>query len=157
MLETKYFEAKIERIPFSECWLWSGHRKKGGYGEFSVGGKGKFCNALAHRIMYTLHHGPIPDGLHIMHTCHNGHLGCVTPWHLEAGTQLENNRAKAEAGKSKGELNHQSKLTGDDVAAIRAEYVPRIVTQRALAKKYGVNQALIWAILHRRIWQHIDG
>ena len=154
--QLKNFELRIERIPFSECWLWSGRRDKNGYGQFSVGGNGKLWAASSHRIMYTLHHGPIPDGLHIMHTCHNGHLGCVTPWHLKAGTHDDNMKGKAENGKQKGEQNHNSKLTDDDVAAIRAEYVPRVVTQRALAKKYGVGQPVINCVVNRKTWQHID-
>ena len=150
------FEAKIERIPFSECWLWSACRLKNGYGKFGVGGNGKWHTVLAHRVMYTLHYGPIPDGLIIMHTCHNGHLGCVTPWHLKAGTHDDNMEGMAENGTQKGEQNPGSKLTDDDIAAIRAEYMPGVVSQYALAEKYGVCQQVISGILRRRIWRHVD-
>ena len=36
---------------------------------------------------------------------------------------------------------------------IRARYIPRIVSQRDLAKEYGVNQKVIWAIVNNKNWR----
>jgi hypothetical protein len=76
------FEANVERVPFLECWVWTGRVKSGGYGEVS--------RYYAHRVAYELYVGPIPAGLHIDHLCMN--KWCVNPNHLEPVTLAENTR-----------------------------------------------------------------
>jgi hypothetical protein len=83
------------------CWLWQGPLTAGGYGTTTaVGKKGP---AKAHRVAYEVLVGPIPDGLHLDHLCHNAdldcpggrscvHRRCVRPDHLEPVTLDENNR-----------------------------------------------------------------
>jgi hypothetical protein len=44
----------------------------------------------ASRIAWTLAHGPIPDGLNVLHTCDN--VICVNVRHLYLGTQKDNVR-----------------------------------------------------------------
>ena len=55
----------------------------------------------------------------------------------------------------RGEAHAQAKLTAEDVRAIRREYVPCVVRQRDLARKYGVNQSVICLILQRKSWGHV--
>jgi hypothetical protein len=88
------FETKIERVPFTACWFWSGSTMGGDsvggrYGQFRSA-KPPHRSALAHRISYEHWNGPIPDGLQIHHICHQPL--CVNPLHLEAVTQDENLR-----------------------------------------------------------------
>lgn len=68
----------------TECWLWTGAKKGRGYGAAYVNGK----TTIAHRAVYELMKGPIPDGMTLDHLCRN--RGCVNPAHLEPVTNKEN-------------------------------------------------------------------
>lgn len=68
------------------CWEWTGSRRPDGYGQIHVGGK----NRRAHRVVYELMVGPIPEGLTIDHLCRN--RACCRPDHLEPVTRAENTR-----------------------------------------------------------------
>ncbi len=70
------------------CWLWKGGKTKGGYPQFSVGGK----NVLAHRWAYQEFVEEIPDGLTIDHVKAWGctSRACVRPDHLQPVTNGEN-------------------------------------------------------------------
>lgn len=77
-----------------ECWVWTGFINRGGYGSFSLGIRnGKRQNTRAHRLSFELANGPIPDGAHIDHMCHN--KACVRPSHLRAVNRKENHENRA--------------------------------------------------------------
>lgn len=88
---------KVARGGPDECWPWTGFvSDDNGYGQFWDGKR----LVRAHRFGYEMAHGPIPDGLVIDHTCHNGsgctdvpceHRRCCNPAHLEATTRTINN------------------------------------------------------------------
>jgi hypothetical protein len=61
------------------CWIWAGS---------SWRGYGRIDRVPAHRAMYELCIGPIPDGLQLDHLCREP--GCVNPLHLEPVTSGEN-------------------------------------------------------------------
>lgn len=52
----------------------------------------------------------------------------------------------------RGENNHNAKLTAADATAIRREYRRGGVSQRQLARKYGVAQSTVRRILKRELW-----
>ncbi|GGV36732.1 hypothetical protein GCM10010293_40160 [Streptomyces griseoflavus] len=81
------------------CLLFTGTLSNTGYGQISVGG----TPTLAHRAMYELTVGLIPEGMFLDHTCHNRdascaggytcqHRRCVNVAHLEPVTGAENTR-----------------------------------------------------------------
>jgi hypothetical protein len=78
------FWSKVDKS--GDCWLWTGHRLSGGYGQFMVK-KGQ--RVVAHRFSYELASGPIPTGLQLDHryTCPKN---CVNPEHLRPATQKQN-------------------------------------------------------------------
>lgn len=66
------------------CLLWTGALNPNGYGKMQVGD----LDTGAHRVSYTEHVGPIPDGFEVDHLCKVRH--CIEPTHLEAVTSAEN-------------------------------------------------------------------
>lgn len=81
------------------CLLYTGTLNNRGYGQISVDG----APMLAHRAIYELTAGPIPDGMALDHTCHNQdascmggdsclHRRCINVEHLEPVTGAENTR-----------------------------------------------------------------
>lgn len=88
-----HISAKIARAD-TGCWLWTASfDRANGYGKIwmpSVGAMRK-----AHRVIYELLVGPIPDGLTLDHLCLV--TACVNPAHLEPVTMAENIRRKPRA------------------------------------------------------------
>lgn len=73
------------RIQFTEdCWFWTGNQNPKGYGLIFF----KHSSFLAHRVMYTLHKGEIPEELVIDHLCRT--RNCVNPSHLRTLSAVEN-------------------------------------------------------------------
>jgi len=77
------FTSKVSKQP-NGCWLWTGAKNDGGYGQLRTNGLTQY----AHRLAYETFVGPIPDRLQIDHLCRT--RLCVNPAHLEAVTQREN-------------------------------------------------------------------
>jgi len=67
------------------CWEWIASRDPNGYGRIWAEGSRV---VMAHRLVYEMVVGPIPDGLFLDHLCRN--RGCVRPDHLEPVTCREN-------------------------------------------------------------------
>lgn len=76
------FAAKIEKN--GDCWQWKAGLVGGGYGQFHFSGRPNY----AHRWLYQVVVGHIPDGMTLDHLCRN--RKCVNPLHLEVVTRGEN-------------------------------------------------------------------
>jgi len=70
--------------PLSGCHIWHGPSVNGGYGHLRYHGQ----KWLAHRLAWTLKHGPIPDGMILCHRCDERR--CCNPDHLFLGTRGDN-------------------------------------------------------------------
>ena len=54
-----------------------------------------------------------------------------------------------------GSINGQSKLTEPQIAEIRRRFALGDISQRALAREYGVSFGLIHLIVRNKLWQHV--
>jgi hypothetical protein len=106
---------KVERIPFSTCWFWTGSLDIYGYGRL----RGTVNNVpwfkFAHRASYEHFVGPIPEGKDILHHCDNP--CCINPEHLYPGDPAQNGIDKKLRGRARttphpGVLNGMFGRTG---------------------------------------------
>ena len=88
----------------SDCFEWHGSTNGRGYGVTYVDRK----QWRVHRLAYTMTKGEIPEGMVVMHLCHNPL--CCNPDHLEAGTQKENMQMSLKAGRLTGRKGHSRRL-----------------------------------------------
>lgn len=135
-----------------DCLVWTKHVNKSGYGSVWHNGK----NRDVHRVSYELHHGEIPDGMRILHSCDN--RPCINPDHLSPGTQKQNMDDMAMRGRDKkvsGVTHHYAKLSPEIAAEIRRRYKPycRKNSSCALAREFGVSQMSVWALLKGETWK----
>jgi len=80
------FLARIKDYSNTEmCWEWTGGKRARGYAKFH---RGKSLSA--HRYVYSITIGRIPEGMEVHHTCLN--KSCVNPSHLELKTLDEHRR-----------------------------------------------------------------
>lgn len=61
-----------------------------GYGRMQWRDNGGNVGCPAHRLMYEIFRGPVPEGLDMDHLCRN--RACCNPWHVEPVTRKENVR-----------------------------------------------------------------
>jgi hypothetical protein len=141
------FWAKVEKT--DTCWLWRGAIQLG-YGRFTPTPE-RYARP-AHRLSWTLVHGPVPDGLCVCHKCDV--RNCVNPEHLFLGTQKDNvadmlakgrgNRKGQPRPNSKGARNHRARLTDDEADCVRVLLLSG-ADKNYIAKYFGVD----WNVIHR--------
>ena len=128
------FWAKVQKG--EGCWEWQASLNPKGYGIF----KFRRQSQASSRVAWILTNGEIPEGLHVLHDCHNAK--CCNPAHLHLGTNLQNHQEKAEAGRGR-----KRELPPDTVAVIKADldagHFPATV-----AKKFNSNRTTVNLIKH---------
>lgn len=136
----QYIEERIERVPFSGCWVWMGSLVYG-YGQASRGDK----SIRAHRLSYETYKGPVPKGMCVCHTCDNP--CCVNPDHLFLGTHKDNAEDKVKKGRQQ---------RGLDLSSITPEAVQAILqapgTQREIAASFGLVHSTVGLIKRGTHW-----
>lgn len=156
--------SKAEPIPFCGCVIFTGAHTPKGYGVIYHNGRQRY----AHRVMYELTRGPVPEGKFVLHRCDVP--SCINPDHLFIGTAMDNSRDMVKKGRASkywlgkaspsrgkridalsGDGNGMAKLSRSNVAAIRAD-LSQGLPQTYVAKKYGVHQSHISRIYRRESW-----
>jgi hypothetical protein len=128
---------KIEKVDgyfVTKCWKWLRPWRAKGYGEVQYKDK----RYRAHRFSYETFNGPIPSGHVVRQACTN--VWCVNPAHL---------LVEPEAKKSR---QGNRKLTTQQVHEIKELIVVRQLSMKAIAKRYDVSPAAIYAIKSGRSW-----
>lgn len=147
------FMRKIEMVPEAGCWLWiASTYPDGRYGKFCMG-RGEYDGA--HRASWRIFKGAIPPGAFVLHRCDVSL--CCNPAHLFIGSAQENMDDKTSKGRHKcpkGEEQWKAKLTEDSVREIRRMHAEG-VTQRAIAKLFGVTFNAVWDVVHRKNWKSV--
>ena len=137
-------EELLRSIKTSEgCSNWS-HGTSHGYGEVILDGK----SMTAHRAVWLLTKGPIPEGMLVCHRCNN--KLCINPDHLYLGTIAQNT---IDAGKD-GLLKRNSgsfkgKYYEGEVWLMRKLKVAGI-TYAKIGKMFKTNRSTIWCILNNK-------
>ena len=150
------FLTKFEKRNQDECWEWKGTKHNAGYGLFSIGGK----NVLAHRVMWEIENGPIPEGdfrgtMCVCHKCDN--RICVNPDHLFIGTARDNvldMYSKKRDNTKRGEDHPRAKLSDLEVRHIK-ELLAAGCWQTEVAAALDVSPKTINHISCGRRWAHI--
>lgn len=78
----RVFRRNVEKT--DNCWIWKGYISPYGYGRLTFNGKAQ----PAHRFVYEILKGPVPEGMVCDHLCRN--RACVNPDHIEIVTHRVN-------------------------------------------------------------------
>ena len=146
-----WIERNLSKPDERGCRHWLRARTEKGYGVVSVA-RTKIRRVT--RILWEHAHGPIPSDAFICHHCDAP--SCCELSHLFAATNAGNMRDCDEKGhRPKGEKHWRARLSEADVRAIRARSAGG-ETQAAIAAHFGVDQALVSRIVHRKLWAHVS-
>jgi len=150
--------AKVDRSGGPDsCWPYheTGRNPKG-YGKIGTGGR-EGQEMPASRAAWIVTHGPILDGLHVLHSCPEGdNPACCNPAHLRLGTPADNSADMVARGRNlRGEQAKSAKLAAAHVIDIRARFDAGTATQTELGREYGVSNITIFDIVRRKTWRHL--
>lgn len=153
------------------CWEWTASKDRKGYGMFSMGGSrnqdGTRRNSMtgAHRASYLIFNGDIPKhdshhGICVLHKCDNP--GCVNPEHLFLGTNMDNVHDMDAKGRRvtvsiSGSQHANAVLNEKQVLEIKEIIKSKSLTQRQIAKMYGVANSTVNHIKTGRLWGNLTG
>jgi hypothetical protein len=138
-------------------------RRELGYGRKMIAGK----RWISSRYAWTREHGPIPDGMWVLHHCDN--RACINVDHLYLGDIRQNTRDRHSRGRDatgdrngsrlhphrrpRGELMPTSRLTEAQVRAIRS--AAGNTSQKAMARLYGVGATTIRRVVRGETWRSV--
>jgi hypothetical protein len=150
ILELKdIYEDKYIPVTESGCWLWLLGLDSAGYGKCKIHGE----MFGAHRVLWMMSNGAIPDGLFVLHKCDV--TCCVNPSHLYLGTHQDNiaDRERRNRGSKKdGERNPSSKLKEVDIMEI-LDLINAGVGHKEISVVFNVTQQTIYNVAIKKTWR----
>lgn len=137
------YRAKVI-VSEDDCWGWTGTTSKFGYGLLYTNGRQEF----AHRVSWSIQHGPVPTGLNVLHHCDNP--PCSRPDHLFVGDDRANMLDRDMKGR-----HGTAKLKPADIRSIRArrQTGERL---RTIAGDFGIVESQVSDIARRLAWKHVE-
>lgn len=145
--------ARWGRAPFPQA-LKQNNKGKYGYKQVNLGkGSGAYESFEVQQLVALVFHGPKPTPEHqVAHG--DGNPANNHRDNLRWATPAENASDKESHGTViRGEQNHGSKLTEDDVLEIRS--LIGTIPQSQIAKRFGVSESSITMIKQRKHWSHV--
>jgi hypothetical protein len=133
------------------CWDWIGGKFTKGYGCMRFPTKAMY----SHRISWIIYNGPIPEGLHVLHTCDVKE--CTNPKHLFLGTNADNMRDKAKKGRASrllGSKCPRAVLNEKKVGEIKT-LLKKGMRLALIASNYKVSSTTIDCIKYGRTWKTV--
>jgi len=145
------FWSKVNKT--NDCWLWTASTAHG-YGSIRIDGK----LWRAHRLSYLWAYGELFDDLDVLHCCDTP--CCVNPDHLFLGTHADNMADMAAKGRSHAPRKRhrprtKTKLTVDQVRAIRRIHNEGKLGTRKIGQMFNVHRTTIRSIIRREYWLHV--
>lgn len=148
----KFFSESVLTHTGDDCLIWPFLKSINGYAQMKHCGKKKI---VSRRVCEEIK-GPPPTPKHeAAHECGNGHLGCVSPNHLNWKTASENQMDRVSHGTSnRGKRQWLCKLDEDSVREIKV--LKGIEPYRKIAERFGVSYGAINGIFRGNSWAYLE-
>ena len=157
------FKEKIN-INENQCWIWMAGHSSDGYGKFSLKDHTGIHTLRAHVYSWKYHYGELPEfttNHSTLRTCvlHKCDVKlCVNPEHLFVGSSEMNMQDMVKKNRSShSEMNIKSKLTEEQVLAIRNESKDGNLYLKDVALKYNISYSNLYDIIYGKYWTRTGG
>lgn len=149
--DVMYFKDRTLLDEKTGCWLWQLSVTKVGYGQYRT--NKPYRMSAAHRGVWEAAHGPILNGLYVLHKCDV--KNCDNPDHLFLGTQQDNADDRVAKGRQcKGVDHGRCFLTEAEVLMIRS-MLKSGKKQRRIAQEMNITFQHVSNIKLGKVWKHL--